>query len=101
MAHNVCINPVVGIGGLKNKAQRNIKPDHLRKRSALANEFKKLILIASREPRNCINILLAVVTVLHTYSSSLATDGSLRIECLGTYSFRRDRVGFVIAALTD
>ena len=28
MATNVCVYAVAGIGGLKNVAQRNVKPDH-------------------------------------------------------------------------
>ncbi len=30
MPHNVCVYAVRGIGGLKNEAQRNVKPDPLR-----------------------------------------------------------------------
>jgi hypothetical protein len=30
MLHNVCVYAVWGIGGLKNEAQRNVKPDLLR-----------------------------------------------------------------------
>jgi hypothetical protein len=30
MAANVCVYAVWGIGGLKNEAQRNVKPDLLR-----------------------------------------------------------------------
>jgi hypothetical protein len=30
MAYNVCVYAVRGIGGLKNEAQRNVKPDLLR-----------------------------------------------------------------------
>jgi hypothetical protein len=30
MVHNVCVYAVGGIGGLKNEAQRNVKPDLLR-----------------------------------------------------------------------
>ena len=30
IVHNVCVYAVWGIGGLKNEAQRNVKPDLLR-----------------------------------------------------------------------
>ena len=43
MVHNVCVYAVRGIGGLKNEAQRNVKPDHLctvpRYRTKLRNYF--------------------------------------------------------------
>ena len=43
MAGNVCVYAVRGIGGLKNEAQRNVKPDHLqtvpRYRTKLRNYF--------------------------------------------------------------
>lgn len=67
MVHNVYVYAVAGIGGLKNEAQRNVKPDHLRNCPPWVNEIKKPILIANRTPRNCINMLLPPVHNLVEY----------------------------------
>ena len=42
---------VRGIGGLKNEAQRNVKPDHLQNCQPLPNEIKKILLIPTLNPR--------------------------------------------------
>jgi hypothetical protein len=51
MAANVCVYLVAGVGGLKNEAQRNVKPDQHRfvprHRTKLRNEFE----LAHRTPQ--------------------------------------------------
>ena len=41
MAGNVCVYLVAGVGGLKNGAQRNVKPDHHRPCPPTPGEIKK------------------------------------------------------------
>jgi hypothetical protein len=44
MTGNVCVYLVAGLGGFKNEAQRNVKPDHSetlpRYRTKLRNQFE-------------------------------------------------------------
>ncbi len=51
MVDNVCVYLVAGIGGFKNVAQRNVKPDHSetlhRYRAKLRNQFE----LAHRTPQ--------------------------------------------------
>ena len=47
----VCVYAVRGIGGLKNEAQRNVKPDLLRTVTTLLNQIKKILLILTQNPR--------------------------------------------------
>ncbi|WHZ07081.1 MAG: hypothetical protein OJF59_000834 [Cytophagales bacterium] len=51
MRYNVCVYAVRGIGGLKNEAQRNVKPDLLRTVPTLLNQIKKILLILTQNPR--------------------------------------------------
>jgi len=41
VAYNVCVYAVRGIGGLKNEAQRNVKPDLLRTVARYRTKLRK------------------------------------------------------------
>jgi len=41
LVHNVCVYAVRGIGGLKNEAQRNVKPDLLRTVARYRTKLRK------------------------------------------------------------
>ena len=58
MSHNVWVCAVAGIGGLKNVAKRNVKPDQLRP-VPRHNVNKETESNEDTEPRHCTNLLLA------------------------------------------
>jgi len=62
---NVWVCAVAGIGGLKNEAKRNVKPDQLRP-VPRHNINKETESNEDTEPRHCTNLLLGAGPLVHS-----------------------------------
>jgi hypothetical protein len=51
LTYNVCVYLVAGVGGFKNVAQRNVKPDHLRNSPPLHTKLRNQFELAHRTPQ--------------------------------------------------